>query len=91
MISWCDRYLSIRPDAEEPLFRRDLIEMSSQSNSEWVTLEKTSPLVGMTLAKADIRNLTGVTVMTIQRGDEMIYYPKGKTVLEAGDQLFVVG
>lgn len=86
-----DRYLSVRPERTVNLMRQDLSDAASEFNSNWVTLAPNSPLDGMTIAGANIRNLTGVTVMAIQQGNETLYYPKGQTVLRGGDRLLVVG
>ncbi|HAX88814.1 MAG TPA: sodium:calcium exchanger [Cyanobacteria bacterium UBA11370] len=86
-----NRYLSVRPERTVNLMQKDLSDAASEFNSNWVKLEPNSPLDGMTLAAANIRNLTGVTVMAIQQKDETLYYPKGRTVLKAGDRLLVVG
>lgn len=86
-----DRYLSIRPEDETHQRHLDLTAIAPELKQEWVTLISGSPLVGKTLAKADIRNLTGVTIMVIQTNNNTLYYPPGKTVLTAGDRLLAVG
>ncbi|HBB31799.1 MAG TPA: sodium:calcium exchanger [Cyanobacteria bacterium UBA9273] len=86
-----DRYLSIRPERAINAMRQDLKEAALELHSAWVTVEKGSPLDGLTLAAADIRNLTGVTVMAMQKADQTLYYPKGKTILNSGDRLLAVG
>ena len=85
------RYLSIRPERIASLKKKDLTEIVGEFHGEWVTLEAESPLNWMTLAAADIRNLTGVTVMAIQQGNDTLYYPKGHTTLRSPDKLLVVG
>ncbi|WP_017661599.1 cation:proton antiporter domain-containing protein [Baaleninema simplex] len=85
-----DRYQSIRSDVR-PVSERDIDTATEQLHNEWVTIPEASPLHWMTLATADLRNLTGVTVMAIEQGDDMFYYPKGQTTLRTGDRLLVVG
>ncbi|GAA0548546.1 TrkA C-terminal domain-containing protein [Halorubrum ejinorense] len=58
---------------------------------EWYELPPGSPLVGETLESADIGNRTGVAVVAIQRGDEVIDSPGAETTLGEGDTLIVVG
>lgn len=58
---------------------------------EWYTLESDSPLVGQSLAEANVRNATGATVTAIERGDDVIQSPDPERVFEAGDRLIVVG
>lgn len=50
-----------------------------------------SPLVGRSLAEADLASLFGVNVLAIHRGEERIDAPDGREVLEAGDLLLVEG
>jgi CPA2 family monovalent cation:H+ antiporter-2 len=86
-----DRYQSIRRERTIRKQQLDLSAAAPELNQEWVTLDTTSPLIGMTLAAADIRNLTGVTIMAINQSDETQYYPPAKTVLSAKDRLLAVG
>jgi CPA2 family monovalent cation:H+ antiporter-2 len=86
-----DRYLSIRPEQAQRKRQLDLSEAVPELNREWLTLDENSPLVGMTLAAADIRNLTGVTLMAVRKGDTTLEYPSGKTTLNAHDRLLLVG
>ena len=86
-----DRYISIRPERGVNLVKKDVNDAALELRSNWVTVENGSPLNGITLATADIRNLTGATVMAIQKGERTQYYPKGNTILSSGDRLQVVG
>ena len=54
-------------------------------------LKPDSPLVGNTLAGADLRRRYGITVIGIQRGAERITAPSSNERMNAGDVLFVVG
>ena len=58
---------------------------------EWYTLDEASPLVGQTLAEADVRNATGATVAAIERGEDVIQSPEAEFAAEADDQFIVVG
>jgi TrkA domain protein len=58
---------------------------------EWYELPPGSPLVGETLASADIGNRTGLAVVAIQRGDEVIDSPDAETTLREGDTIIGVG
>jgi CPA2 family monovalent cation:H+ antiporter-2 len=86
-----DRYLSIRPEQAQRKRQLDLSEAVPELNREWLTLDENSPLAGMTLAAADIRNLTGVTLMAVRKGNTTLEYPSGKTILNANDRLLIVG
>ncbi|WP_336325631.1 cation:proton antiporter regulatory subunit [Halovenus sp. HT40] len=58
---------------------------------EWYTLDEESPLVGKSLAEADVRSATGATVAAVERDDDVVQSPEAEFVAEAGDQLIVVG
>ena len=58
---------------------------------EWYELHPGSPLVGETLESADIGNKSGLTVVAIQRGDEVVDSPEADTSLREGDTLIGVG
>lgn len=54
-------------------------------------IEPGSPLDGQTLAGANLRGLTGATVLAIVRGDQQLLMPSGQETLREGDVLAVVG
>ncbi len=54
-------------------------------------IEPGSALEGQTLAGANLRGLTGATVLAIVRGDEQLLMPSGQETLREGDVLAVVG
>jgi TrkA domain protein len=59
---------------------------------EWVELPEDSPLVGKTLAEANVRKKTGVIVIGVVRNDEMIPAPDPKNFrFQPGDILIAVG
>ncbi|ELZ37515.1 cation:proton antiporter regulatory subunit [Halorubrum tebenquichense] len=58
---------------------------------EWYELPPGSPLVGETLESADIGNRTGLTIVAIQRGGEVIDSPGAETTLHESDTLIGVG
>ena len=84
-------YLDFRPEQSASEVARNLRRATADLNKRWYTLPTNSPLVGMTLEQADMRYLTGVSLMAIQRttGEE-INYPDAATILEEGDKLLVV-
>ncbi len=55
-----------------------------------VVLSRTSPLIGQTLATADVRRMYETHVVALQRGEAYIDHP-AKTPLLPGDRLWVVG
>jgi TrkA domain protein len=58
---------------------------------EWYELQPGSPLIGETLESADVGNSTGLAVVAIQRGDEVIESPTADTTLREGDTVIGVG
>jgi TrkA domain protein len=58
---------------------------------EWYAVEAGSPLVGETLESAHVGRETGVTVIAIQRGQDVLSAPDSQTAIEADDTLVVVG
>ena len=51
----------------------------------------TSPLVGKSLAAAELRTRYGITLLAIRRGGEVLANPSGETGILAGDILILVG
>ncbi|MEA5502836.1 cation:proton antiporter [Halotia wernerae UHCC 0503] len=87
-----DHYLDLRPERSASEVSRDLRQATRDLNRRWYSLPSASPLIGMSLEEADIRYLTGVSLMAIRRAsDEEIDYPNAQTKLEEGDRLLVVG
>jgi monovalent cation:H+ antiporter-2, CPA2 family len=85
-------YLDLRPEETEIEISRNLQQVTQDLNRRWYSLPTGSPLVGMTLEEADMRYLTGVSLMAIRRSNgKEIDYPDGKTKLEEGDNLLIVG
>jgi len=76
----------------QPVESDDVETMLSEGTLlEWYAVDEDSPLVGETLASAEVGQQTGVTVVAIQRDGEVISGPTRNTVVQAGDTLVVVG
>ena len=85
-------YLDLRPEQSATEVSHDLLQATQDMNSRWYLLPSNSPLIGMTLEEADMRYLTGVSLMAIRRAaGEEIDYPNASTELSEGDRLLVVG
>ncbi|MFQ4140705.1 cation:proton antiporter [Chlorogloeopsis sp. ULAP02] len=85
-------YLDLQPEQSASQVSRHLRQATQDLNSRWYPLPEGSPLVGMNLEEADMRYLTGVSLMAIRRTNgEEIDYPSTNTKLEKGDRLLVVG
>lgn len=85
-------YLELRPELTPAQISRQLQLAAQDLNSRWYALPDNSPLTNMTLEEADIRYLTGVSLMAIRRvtGEE-VDYPNAETILRKGDRLLLVG
>ena len=51
----------------------------------------TSPLVGKSLAEAELRTRYGITLLAIRRGGEVLANPSGETQIVADDILIILG
>lgn len=85
------RYRDILPERAEYWGATDLEFAVEGLPRRWYELQSDSPLVGLSLAQANIRRLTGATIMAIERHKYLNRYPTGERMLEAGDRLLVVG
>ncbi|WP_312906985.1 cation:proton antiporter regulatory subunit [Natronosalvus caseinilyticus] len=65
--------------------------LTDETFIEWYNLDPASELVGQTIAEAQIRERTGVSIVAIQRGEEVLAAPDPETTLAADDTLVVVG
>ncbi|WP_414528979.1 cation:proton antiporter [Nodularia chucula] len=87
-----DHYLALRPEQIPSEVSRNLQQATRDLNRRWYTLPYDSPLIDMSLGEADIRYLTGASLMAIRRVNEAeIDYPDAETRLETGDRLLLVG
>jgi TrkA domain protein len=58
---------------------------------DWVTVRDGSAVAGRTIAEAEIRRQSRITVAAIIRGEESIVAPEPEEVVQVGDQLVVMG
>ncbi|MBC7882710.1 MAG: cation:proton antiporter [Anaerolineae bacterium] len=85
------RYRSLDSERQDFLITKELEAASAELSGNWFILEAGSPLVGLTLAAADVRRLTGVSILEIKRNGQMLRFPGPDTVLAANDRLLVIG
>lgn len=86
-----DRYRSVLPERMANLELVALQRATADFTHDWVDLKSDSPLVGLTLAEANIRHLTGVTIMEIERKNQKMLYPTANTKFEENDRVLTVG
>ncbi|GAB3034546.1 cation:proton antiporter regulatory subunit [Natronobiforma cellulositropha] len=65
--------------------------LSDETFIEWYNVADDAALVGQSLEEADVRQATGVSIVAIQRGGDVIAPPKPETTIQASDTLVVVG
>lgn len=86
-----DLYDMNRVSDEEHRTLHDLLLAFDSIEITWMQITPDSPLVGLTLAEANIRSKTGASVVTLIRNKQLIPNPKSMTVFEAGDRIGVIG
>jgi len=86
-----DHYNTQINTAEEHRLLHDLIHASKTMEVVWLRLAPQNPLVGQTLASANLRARTGASVVAIMRNRQLIANPKSMTVFEAEDRIGFIG
>ena len=76
---------------EEHRLLHDLINASGNIEVTWFSLDADNPLVGRTLQDANLRALTGASVVAIMRKGQLIANPKSFTTFEADDRVGFIG
>jgi CPA2 family monovalent cation:H+ antiporter-2 len=76
---------------EEHRLLHDLIHASQNIEVTWLRLPPGNPLVGQTIAKANLRVRTGASVVAIMRNRKLMANPKSVTAFEAEDRIGFIG
>jgi TrkA domain protein len=76
---------------ERPKIVEDLEMALGELQIEWVPVPDTSPWIGKTLAEAQFRAKTGITVIAILREPEPVSGAQPDDVIQKGDTLVTVG
>lgn len=77
--------------AEETRTIRNLVNSAGTIGITWVNVDAGSSIIGKSLAEANIRALTGASIVAILRGNHLTANPKSVTIFEAGDRLGFIG
>jgi CPA2 family monovalent cation:H+ antiporter-2 len=86
-----DHYdIAINSDEEHQLLH-SLLDAADNIEIAWLRLADGSPLIGQSLAEANIRARTGASVVALIRQGEMHANPKSSTVFQADDRLGFLG
>ncbi|MBW4647703.1 MAG: cation:proton antiporter [Kastovskya adunca ATA6-11-RM4] len=85
-------YLGLRSEQLPSQVAKDLRTAAETMNSKWYDIPDYSPLIGMTLEQANVRRLSGVSLVAIRRASgEELDYPDPQVKLQKGDRLLAVG
>jgi monovalent cation:H+ antiporter-2, CPA2 family len=76
---------------EEHRLLHDLIHAANHMEVTWFTLSPESPLIGQTIAEANLRARTGASVVAIMRNKRVLPNPKSHTTFESGDHIGLIG
>ncbi|MBE0672918.1 MAG: cation:proton antiporter [Anaerolineales bacterium] len=76
---------------EEHRLLHEMINAMANIEVIWLRLPTGNPLVGQTLAEADLRARTGASVVAIIRNKQAMANPKSHTVFEAEDRIGFIG
>lgn len=86
-----DHYdLQINTEEEHRLLHA-LLDATNSMEIKWFRLPMGSPLVGQTLAQANLRARTGASVVAILREGQLMANPKSMTVFQSGDRIGLIG
>jgi monovalent cation:H+ antiporter-2, CPA2 family len=86
-----DHYDTQINSEEEHRLLHDLIHASQNIEVTWLRLPPGNPLVGQTIAKANLRVRTGASVVAIMRNRKLMANPKSVTAFEAEDRIGFIG
>jgi len=76
---------------EEHRLLHELIHAANNIEVEWFRIPEGSPLVGQSLAEANLRTRTGASVVAILRDGQLIANPKSITIFQPGDRIGMIG
>jgi CPA2 family monovalent cation:H+ antiporter-2 len=69
----------------------ELVKASDSIEISWISLPDGSPLIGQSLEIANLRSLTGASIVAIMRNSQLIANPKSMTIFKAGDRIGLIG
>jgi len=79
-----------RQGADDDLLAQ-LRRASREIATEWIRLPESDTVTGKTIGDLRIRSSTGVSIVAVVRGEEVIPNPGSEVALRAGDLLGVLG
>jgi CPA2 family monovalent cation:H+ antiporter-2 len=86
-----DHYdMAINTDEEHRLLQ-ELLDAANSIEIKWFRLQPENPLIGQTLADANLRSRTGASVVAILRDRQLMANPKSMTAFQEGDRIGLIG
>ena len=86
-----DHYdLQINTEEEHRLLH-DLLDAASSIEIKWFRLPAGNPLIGQTLADANLRSRTGASVVAVLRDRQLMANPKSMTIFQPEDRIGLIG
>ncbi|MCW5854392.1 MAG: NAD-binding protein, partial [Anaerolineae bacterium] len=86
-----DQYEAMPTTPEERRSLAQLVGATRGIEVSWVTVAEHSPVVGQSLAEANLRARTGASVIAIRRDGHIVANPKSATVFQVGDRVGLLG
>lgn len=76
---------------QEHRLLHDLLDATNNIEIAWLLLLPGNPIIGQTLAEANLRARTGASIVAILRDKQLMSNPKSMMVFEAGDRIGLIG
>ena len=76
---------------EEHRLLHELLDAANSIEIKWFRLPAGNPLIGQTLADANLRAQTGASVVAILREGHLMANPKSVTIFQSGDRIGLIG
>ncbi|MCC7447942.1 MAG: cation:proton antiporter [Anaerolineae bacterium] len=86
-----DNYDASTPTGAEHRVLDKLITATRGMEIVWLPIPDDSPIVGQSIAEANLRALTGASIITILRDEHLMPNPKSATQFQAGDVVGLIG
>jgi CPA2 family monovalent cation:H+ antiporter-2 len=86
-----DHYDTRLNTEEEHRLLHELIEATGHIEIRWFHIPDDHPLIGQTIADANLRARTGASVVAVLRHGDLIANPKSMTVFQTGDRIGLIG
>ena len=86
-----DHYEEIVSTPEEHSVLDQLMQAARSMEIAWLTLDTSSPLVGQSVAEANLRERTGASVIAVSRNRLLIANPKSAFEFQEGDLVALIG